>query len=58
LDKKARKAVWCDALKLENAQLPLITPFVFSVLHAAKANVMGAWVEGGGQLHLENVSVK
>jgi peptide/nickel transport system substrate-binding protein len=58
LDKKARKAVWCDALKLENAQLPLITPFVFSVLHAAKANVMGAWVEGGGQLHLESVSVK
>jgi peptide/nickel transport system substrate-binding protein len=58
LDKTARKAVWCDALKLENTQLPLITPFVFNVLHAAKANVTGAWVEGGGQLHLESVSLK
>jgi peptide/nickel transport system substrate-binding protein len=58
LDKTARKAAWCDAEKLENAQLPLITPFVFNILHAATSHVKGAWVEGGGQLHLESVSVK
>jgi peptide/nickel transport system substrate-binding protein len=52
-----RKAEWCKALKMENAQLPLITPFVFSVLHAARANVKGAWVEAGGQIHLEGASI-
>ena len=58
LDTAKRKAAWCDAMKMENQELPLITPFVFSVLHAAQANVKGAWVEGGGQLHLEGVSIK
>jgi peptide/nickel transport system substrate-binding protein len=52
-----RKAVWCQAMKLENSQLPLITPFVFDVLHAARANVKGAWVEAGGQIHLEGTSI-
>jgi hypothetical protein len=42
---------------MENEQLPLITPFVFDVLHAARANVKGAWVEGGGQMHLEDVKI-
>lgn len=58
LDTAQRKKVWCDAMKLENQELPLITPFVFSVLHAAQSNVKGAWVEGGGQLHLESVHIK
>ena len=58
LDSAKRKAAWCDAMKMENQELPLITPFVFSVLHAAQANVKGAWVEGGGQLHLEGVTIK
>ncbi len=56
LDPTARKAAWCEAMKLENSQLPLITPFVFDVLHAARANVKGAWVEAGGQIHLEDTS--
>ena len=58
LDTAKRKTAWCDAMKMENQELPLITPFVFSVLHAAQANVKGAWVEGGGQLHLEGVTIK
>ena len=58
LNQGKRKAAWCDAMKLENAELPLITPFVFDVLHAARANVKGAWVESGGQIHLEDVSIK
>ena len=58
IDNTKRKAAWCDAMKMENQELPLITPFVFSVLHAAQANVRGAWVEGGGQLHLEGVTIK
>lgn len=58
LSADARKAQWCKALKLENAQLPLITPFVFDVLHAARANVKGAWVEAGGQIHLEGTSIQ
>jgi peptide/nickel transport system substrate-binding protein len=53
-----RKAEWCKALKMENEQLPLITPFVFDVLHAARANVKNAWVEAGGQIHLEGASFK
>jgi hypothetical protein len=43
---------------MENEQLPLITPFVFDVLHAARANVKNAWVEAGGQIHLEGASFK
>lgn len=58
LDSGKRKAAWCAALKLENSELPLITPFVFDVLHAARASVKGAWVESGGQIHLEGVSIK
>ena len=58
LDPVKRKAAWCAAMKLENSELPLITPFVFDVLHAARANVKGAWVESGGQIHLEGVSIK
>lgn len=57
LDPKQRKAEWCKAMKMENQELPLITPFVFSVLHASRSNVKGAWVEGGGQLHLEGVKI-
>ena len=57
LDKSARKAEWCKAMLMENQELPLITPFVFDVLHAARANVKGAWVEAGGQIHLEDVHI-
>lgn len=48
-----RKIAWCEVQKLENKELPLITPIVYDVLHGARANVRGAWVEGGGQLHLD-----
>lgn len=58
LDVAKRKAEWCKALKMENKQLPLITPFVFEVLHASSSKVSGAWVEGGGQLRLEKVTKK
>jgi peptide/nickel transport system substrate-binding protein len=58
LNPTARKAVWCSAMKMENQDLPLITPFVFDVLHAARANVKGIWVEAGGQIHLENASIR
>jgi len=58
MDEKKRKAAWCDAMLMENKELPLITPLVFSVLHAAQANVRGAWVEGTGTLHLEGISIK
>jgi peptide/nickel transport system substrate-binding protein len=54
---KARKAVFCSAMKLENQQLPLVTPLVFDVVHATSSNVSGVWEEGGGQLHLENASI-
>jgi hypothetical protein len=43
---------------MENQELPLITPFVFSVLHASQANVRGSWVEGTGTLHLEGISIQ
>jgi peptide/nickel transport system substrate-binding protein len=58
VDTAKRKAAWCDAQKMENQELPLITPFVFSVLHASQANVRGSWVEGTGTLHLEGISIQ
>jgi ABC-type transport system substrate-binding protein len=57
VDTAKRKAAWCEAQKMENQELPLITPFVFSVLHASQANVKGSWVEGTGTLHLEGASI-
>ena len=53
----ARKAVFCSAMKLENQQLPLITPLVFDVVHATSSNISGVWEEGGGQLHLEDAQI-
>lgn len=57
-DATARGKIWCEGMKLENAQLAITSPFSFDKLHAARSNVMGAWVEGSGDIHLENVYIK
>ena len=50
---KARAKIWCEGMKLENAQLPIASPLSFDKLHAARSNVMGVWVESSGVPHLE-----
>lgn len=57
VDPVERNAVWAQAQVLENAQVPLITPLQVAQVAGASAALQGVWMEGGGQLHLENVSV-
>ena len=54
VDPVARGKLWCEGMKLENAQLPIISPLTFDKLHAARSNVMGIWVESSGVPHLES----
>jgi hypothetical protein len=45
-------------MKLENQQLPIISPINFDKLHASKANISGIWVESTGDVHLEGAVIK
>jgi peptide/nickel transport system substrate-binding protein len=58
VDPKVRAKIWCEGMKLENAQLPIASPFSFEKLHAARSKVMGVWVESSGDPHLENAYIK
>ena len=57
VDAAARNAVWAEAQALENAEVPLITPLQVAQVAGASAALQGVRMEGGGQLHLENVGV-
>lgn len=57
VDPAARDAVWAKAQALENTEVPLITPLQVAQVAGASAALQGVWMEGGGQLHLENVGV-
>lgn len=52
-----RKAAWCEGLKLENSQLPIVAMFNLFTVHGASANVKGIWVAPNGMAHLENASL-
>ena len=53
VDAKKRAKLWCVGQKLENQELPVISPFTFDKLHASNKNISGVWVESTGDLHLE-----
>ena len=57
IDPVARNAVWAQAQTLENADVPLITPLQVAQVAGASMNLRGVWMEGGGQIHLENAGV-
>lgn len=56
-DVAARKELWGRVQEILNADVPLIVPLQATVVSAQAAAVTGAWVEGGGQLHLENAGL-
>lgn len=56
-DVAARKELWARAQEILNEDVPLIVPLQATVVSAQAAAVTGAWVEGGGQLHLEDAGL-
>jgi peptide/nickel transport system substrate-binding protein len=52
-DEAARKALWGRVQEIINRDVPLIVPFQSTVVSGVRSDVGGVWVEGGGQLHLE-----
>ncbi|MDQ1571401.1 MAG: peptide/nickel transport system substrate-binding protein [Actinomycetota bacterium] len=54
IDPKAQLALWNAAEKLENSEVPLIIPVQSAPVAAVQSRLKGAWIEGGGQLHLES----
>ncbi|MGB0113230.1 MAG: ABC transporter substrate-binding protein [Ilumatobacteraceae bacterium] len=57
VDPAERNEIWAQARMLENEQAPLITPLQVAPVAGANADLMGVWMEGGGQIHLENASI-
>ena len=56
-DPKQRIQAWHRVQAIENSQAPIIVPFQSQIASAVRKSVTGAWVEGGGQLHLESAGV-
>lgn len=57
LDADERNELWAEAQRLENEQVPLLTPLQQAPTSATASDVKGLWLEGGGQVHLESVSI-
>ena len=55
-DPKARNLVWHQVQGVENREVPIWVPLQAQIASAVRSTVTGAWVEGGGQLHLESAS--
>jgi peptide/nickel transport system substrate-binding protein len=51
---KQRIQAWHRVQSIENREVPIIVPFQSQIASAVRKSVTGAWVEGGGQLHLES----
>ena len=48
-----RKKAWCEGLKLENSELPIVAMFNLFTVHGASSSVKGIWVAPNGMAHLE-----
>lgn len=57
-DESARKQKWAKVQTIINQEVPLLVPLQSTVVTATGMNVDGIWVEGGGQLHLEDAHLK
>ena len=52
-DPKLRNKAWHVVQGIENRDVPIWVPLQAQIVSAVRKSVSGAWVEGGGQLHLE-----
>ncbi len=52
-DAAARKTLWGQLQTLVNQQAPIYVPLQFATVTATKRTVVGLWVDGGGNPHLE-----
>jgi peptide/nickel transport system substrate-binding protein len=57
VDAEQRNQAWAEPQKMENELVPLIIPIIKSPAAGVSRTVEGVWLEGGGQLHLEDASV-
>ncbi len=53
-DPAARTALWGQLQTMVNQQAPIFVPLQFATVTATKRNVVGLWVDGGGNPHLED----
>lgn len=56
-DETERKAAWAAVQKIVNEQVPVIVPLQSTVVTATSTKLKNVWVDGGGQLHLENAGL-
>jgi peptide/nickel transport system substrate-binding protein len=56
-DEQAAKEKWGKVQEIINEQVPLIIPLQVRPLTAMSKTVAGAWMESGGQLHLEQAGL-
>lgn len=57
-DETLRAGHWATVQEILNREVPLIVPIQATVVTATDSALGGIWAEGGGQLHLESVTVK
>ena len=53
---KLRNQAWHQVQKIENTDVPIWVPLQAQIASAVRKSVSGAWVEGGGQLHIESAA--
>jgi peptide/nickel transport system substrate-binding protein len=56
-DEQRRRQLWGEVQEIINEQVPIMVPLQSTVVTAEQSNVAGTWVEGGGQLHLEDAGL-
>ena len=47
---------WHKVQAIENRDVPIWVPLQAQIASAVRKSVTGAWVEGGGQLHIESAA--
>ena len=55
-DPKKRNQAWHQVQAIENREVPIWVPLQAQIVSAVRKSVTGAWVEGGGQLHIESAA--
>lgn len=56
-DQTAAREKWGTVQEIVNREVPLIIPLQVKVVTSTRSNVEGVWMEGGGQLHLEQAGI-
>jgi len=56
-DEAKRKEYWAEVQKVINQDVPEIVPLQSTVVTAVNSKLQNVWVDGGGQLHLEEAGL-